>query len=92
MEKKRKSAKFKSEVVMSLLRGETAKELSRKHSITISEISGWRDEFVTNGKQGFKKDPEAAKLAHAERRIGQLEMEIELIKKKNELVARLKGK
>lgn len=90
MEKKRRSAKFKAGVVLSLLRGESAEELSRKYGVTMADIAQWRDEFIENGTQGFKKDPDEAKLARAERRIGQLEMELDLVKKKNELVARLR--
>lgn len=77
--KQRKSAKFKTEVVMELLKGSTAEDLSRKYSLTIAEISQWRDEFIDNGMQGFKRNPEESKLARAERRIGQLEMELELV-------------
>lgn len=90
METKRKSAKFKAGVVLSLLRGESAEELSRRYGVTMADIAQWRDEFIENGTQGFKKDPDEAKLARAERRIGQLEMELDLVKKKNELVARLR--
>lgn len=86
--KQRKSAKFKTEVVMELLKGSTIEELSRKYSLTIAEISQWRDDFIDNGMQGFKRNPEESKLARAERRIGQLEMELELVKKKNEYIAR----
>lgn len=68
--KRKTSAKIKSEIVVSLHSGETAEEVSRKHSTTISEISGWRDEFVTNGMQWLLRDPEAAKLAQAGRCIG----------------------
>lgn len=89
-ETKRRSAKFKAGITMALLRGESAEELSRKYCVTMTEIAQWRDEFIENGTQGFKKDPEESKLARAERRIGQLEMELDLVKKKNELVARLK--
>jgi transposase len=56
----------------------------------MAELSAWRDEFVENGTQGFKKKPDDSKLAHAERRIGQLEMELDLVKKKNALVVKLK--
>lgn len=90
MEQKRRSAKLKTEVVLSLLRGESAEELSRKHGVTMADIAQWRDEFIANGTQGFKKNPEESKLARAERRIGQLEMELDLVKKKNELVAKLR--
>ncbi len=49
----RKSAKFKSTVVLELLRGESAEELSRKYGITMAELSAWRDEFIENGKQEY---------------------------------------
>ena len=88
MSRVRKSAKFKSTVVLELLRGESAEELSRKYGITMAELSAWRDEFIENGIQGFKRNPEETKLAKAERRIGQLEMELDLVKKKNALVAK----
>lgn len=81
MSRVRKSAKFKSTVVLELLRGESAEELSRKYGITMAELSAWRDEFIENGIQGFKRNPEESKLAKAERRIGQLEMELDLVTK-----------
>jgi hypothetical protein len=37
--KKRKSASFKTSVVMELLRGESIEELSRKHGLTMAEIA-----------------------------------------------------
>lgn len=82
MSRVRKSANFKSTVVLELLRGESAEELSRKYGITMAELSAWRDEFIENGIQGFKRNPEESKLAKAERRIGQLEMELDLVKKR----------
>lgn len=89
MEKqKRKSASFKTSVVMELLRGETIENISRKNGLTMAELSEWRDAFIANGMDGFKKKPEEAKLARAERRIGQLEMELDLVKKKNEFIAK----
>lgn len=78
----RKSAKFKATVVLELLRGESAEMLSREHGATLSDISAWRNEFIENGTQGFKKNPEESSLARAERRIGQLEMELDLVKKR----------
>ena len=42
--------------------------------------------FITNGCDGFKRKPDQSKLSRAERKIGQLEMELELIKKKNIIV------
>lgn len=86
------TSKIKSEIVLSLLRGEDVEILSRKHGVTIADISQWRDQFIENGTTGFKRKPDDSKLSAAERKIGQLQMELELTKKKNELVAKLKRK
>ena len=85
MEKQRRTSKFKAQVVLELLKG-----VSRKYAVTMSEINAWRDEFIQNGTDGFKRRPEEAKLSRAERKIGQLEMELELVKKKNAIVESLK--
>jgi transposase InsO family protein/transposase-like protein len=98
MEKQRRTSKFKAQVVLELLKGGSLEELSRKYAVTMSEINAWRDEFIQNGTDGFKRKPEEAKLSRAERKIGQLEMELELVKKKEchsgkskkEVVMRLK--
>lgn len=86
------TAKAKSSIVLELLRGEDIETLSRKHQVTVAQLSQWRDDFINGGKQGFKKDPDAAKLKQAERLIGKLQMELELRKKKSEVIKRLKGK
>lgn len=69
MARVRKSAKFKSTVVLELLRGESAEELSCKYGITMAELSAWRDEFIENGIQGFKRNPEESKQAKANEAI-----------------------
>ncbi len=76
----------KTEIVLQLLRGENIETLSREYEVTISEISQWRDTFLANGENGFKRSPESSKLHKAERLIGKLQMELELTKKKNELI------
>lgn len=86
------TSKIKTEIVLSMLRGEDAELLSRKHNVTVADLSSWRDQFIENGTTGFKRKPEDSKLGAAERKIGQLQMELELTKKKNELVARLRRK
>ena len=84
------TSKIKAEIVLSLLRGEDPELLSREHGVTLSDLSLWRDQFIDSGTSGFKRKPDDSKLSAAERKIGQLQMELELTKKKNELVAKLK--
>ena len=79
MKQQRQTSKFKAQVVLELLKGETLEELSRKYAVTMAEINTWRDEFIQNGTDVFKRKPEDSKLSRAERKIGQLEQEIELI-------------
>lgn len=90
--RKNTTSKIKAEIVLSLLRGEDAELLSREHGVTIADIYSWRDQFIENGTTGFKRKPDDSKLSAAERKIGQLQMELELTKKKNELVAKLRRK
>ncbi len=92
MKKKRITSKIKTEIVLKVLRGEDIELLSREYSVCIKDIHQWRNDFISNGQEGFKPKCDENKLSRAERKIGQLEMEIELIKKKNELVERLKKK
>ena len=91
MEKKKNiTSKIKAEIVLFLLRGEDIELISRKYGATLSDINHWRDQFIKNGIEGFKRKPDDSKLSAAERKIGQLQMGLELTKKKNELTAKLK--
>ena len=91
MEKKtRFTTKIKTEIVLTLLRGESIEALSRKHGVTIADLSLWRDQFIEQGAHGFKRQPDDSRLKEAERMIGKLQMELELTKKKNELLAKLR--
>lgn len=84
------TSKIKAELVLSLLRGEDPELISREYGVTVSDIHLWRDQFIESGSDGFKRKPDDSKLIAAERKIGQLQMELELTKKKNELVSKLK--
>lgn len=86
------TSKRKTEVVLQLLRGEDIETLSRQNEVTVADLSQWRDKFLSNGANGFKRSPESSKLKEAERLIGQLQMELELTKKKNELIKKQNGR
>lgn len=93
MEKRKNfTSKIKAEIVLSLLRGEDPELISREYGVTLADINLWRDQFIESGTDGFKRKPDDSKLSAAERKIGQLQMELELTKKKNELAAKLKRK
>ena len=91
MEKRKNiTSKINVEIVLSLLRGEDPELVSREYGVTLADINLWRDQFIESGTDGFKRKPDDSKLSAAERKIGQLQMELELTKKKNELAAKLK--
>ena len=77
------TSKIKTEIVLSLLRGEDPELLSREHGVTLSDISLWRDQFIENGTTGFKRKPDDSRLGAAERKIGQLQMELVISKYKS---------
>jgi len=95
LEKKSRSyltASKKKEIVLQVLRGEDIELLSREYQVTIADISNWRDAFINSGSNGFKRQPQTTKLKEAERIIGRLQMELELVKKKNSLIKKINGR
>jgi transposase len=79
------SAGNKTEAVLRLLRGESLEELSRELQIEAHRLAAWRDDFLAAGKQGLKgqrpdRSPDDRALKQAERKIGQLTMENEVLR------------
>jgi transposase-like protein len=77
------SAKRKADAVIRLLRGEGLDELSRELRVEAHRLAAWRDEFVAGGVEGLKAQPLAPddrRLRDAERKIGELTMENEILR------------
>src|SRR5215211_2018703 len=79
------SAGKKTDAVLRLLRGEPLEELSRELKIEAHRLAAWRDDFLEGGKQGLKgqrseRAPDDRALKQAERKIGQLTMENEILR------------
>jgi transposase len=79
------SAGKKMDVVLRLLRGESLEELSRELKVEAHRLAAWRDEFLEGGKEGLKgqrpdRSPDERALRQAERKIGQLTMENEILR------------
>jgi transposase len=79
------SAGKKMDVVLRLLRGESLEELSRELKIEAHRLAAWRDDFLEGGKQGLKgqrsdRTPDDRALKQAERKIGELTMENEVLR------------
>jgi transposase-like protein len=79
------SAGKKTDAVLRLLRGESLEELSRELKVEAHRLAAWRDDFLTAGQRGLKgqrpdRSPDDQALKQAERKIGQLTMENEVLR------------
>ena len=88
--KERMSANKKTEMVLQLLRGDSIDELCRAHNVTASQLNEWRDIFINKGKDGFRKNADNHRLREAQSIIGRQAIELDLYKKKMELIRQIK--
>lgn len=89
----RKSLNYKTDIVLERLRGESLEELSRKHKITIHEIEEWVEKFINGGKGSLKSKPQTIEdyeLTQAKHIIADQAITIDILKKRNLLIDKLK--
>jgi transposase-like protein len=84
---KRWTAKRRSALVLSLLRGETSiQEAARQHGLTIAEIEHWRDRFLLGAENALRskpRDEEALKdeeIKRLKQKVGELVMDTDILK------------
>ncbi|MEL7124308.1 MAG: transposase [Bacteroidota bacterium] len=91
MKRKRRtfSPEFKLKVILSALQErETLSELSQKYDLHANQISKWKSEFLDNATHYLKapnksnEDKESVNLKELYAKIGQLQMELDFLKKK----------
>ena len=81
------SARRKEGVVMRLLRGESLDLLARVSAQPAGRISAWREEFLASGREGLKSRPapvEDRRLAEAQRKVGELTMDLDILRALND--------
>jgi|SRR5687768_3426459 transposase len=81
------SARRKEGVVLRLLRGESLDALARESGQPAGRIASWREEFLAAGREGLKSRPlpvEDRRLADAQRKVGELSMEIDILRALND--------
>lgn len=81
------SVRRKREVVLRMLRGEPMDALSRELGIEIYLLDKWREKALSGLDTALKQrngDPLSAELDNAMKRIGELSMENELLRKRCE--------
>lgn len=77
----------KTAVVLELLRGGEAAELARRYGLSQAQLFAWRDRFLEGGQAALKTrrgqiDSERERrVRELERKVGQLTLEKELLKK-----------
>jgi transposase len=84
-EGQRWSAGRKLVVVTRLLRGESLELVSREVGVPIYQLEEWRDRAICGMESALKsrkEDPTERKLAEAQRRIGEITMENELLRER----------
>lgn len=94
-EVKRWSAGRKKQVVLRLLRGESVDALSRELAVPIFRLEEWRDRALAGIDVGLKEresDPVEQQLNDANRRIGELVMEVEILRKERQAKRPLVGR
>src|SRR5215211_1175159 len=79
------SAGKKMEAVLRLLRGEPLETLSRELGVEAHRLAAWRDDFLEGGKEALKgqrpdRSGDDRALRQAERKVGQLTMENEILR------------
>lgn len=76
------SARRKEQVVLRLLGGESLDLLARETGQPAGRIASWREEFLEAGREGLKSRPlpvEERELADAQRKVGQLQLEVDIL-------------
>jgi transposase len=79
------SAGKKMDAMLRLLRGEPLETLSRELGVEAHRLAVWRDDFLEGGKEALKgqrpdRSPDDRALKQAERKIGRLTMENEILR------------
>lgn len=89
MAKRRKfTPKFKAEVVLEALRGETSQaELCRRYNLSENQVSTWKRQLLENAETFFESETDksssesAERIAQLEQLVGRLTQALEIQKK-----------
>ena len=86
-EVQRWTAKRRSALVVSILRGETSvQEAARAHSLTVAEVEDWQERFLMGAENALRsrpRDEEALKEEQIKRlrqKVGELVLDLDILK------------
>lgn len=85
------SPEFKVQVVLEALQGHKSQaQLAREHQLTDDQITRWRQEFLARAPSvfatGHTRSAEQERIAELERLVGQLSLELNILKKASQLL------
>ncbi len=87
MKKRKKyTSGFKTKVVLEALQErETIQEMARKYDLHPTQISNWKSQFLSEAsgvfEKGVTKSDEEKEKAELFKKVGQLQMEVDFLKK-----------
>ena len=85
-QRKNHSAGFKTKVVLEALQErETIQEIGKKYDIHPNQISTWKTQFLSKAsnvfEKGISKNDDEKEKADLFKKVGQLQMEVDFLKK-----------
>jgi transposase len=86
--RKKYNSKFKGEVALAAIKGEeTLASLSQKYELHPTQITKWKNDALKSFSNLFEQEKQkdtgnAAEVGYLERKVGQLTIEIDYLKKK----------
>lgn len=87
MARRRFNSKIKAEVALEAIKNDrTLEELSQKFEVHPTQVKLWKSDLVANAEKAFSKDHSKDQIdpkhvAELERKVGQLTIEIDFLKK-----------
>lgn len=81
------TAKRRSALVLSVLRGETSvQEAARQHGLTVAEVEEWKERFLSGAENALRsrpRDEEAQKeekIRKLKQKVGELVLDLDILK------------
>jgi transposase-like protein len=81
------TAKRRTALVLSLLRGEvSAQEAARQHGLTVAEVEDWKERFLSGAENALRsrpRDEEALKdeqIRKLKQKVGELVLDLDILK------------
>ncbi len=89
-QRRKHTAEFKAKVALEALKGmDTVHEIAAKYEVHPGQVSNWKNELLDRVPELFerknvaKNQTDELEIAHLQRKVGQLSMEVDFLEKKS---------